>query len=530
MIPTKRHSKHSPSKARHPLHDVSPNPSPKRTRLQARQVRPESDPYLLDVGHIVGRVNYEDKKHHSEETQLHVARGANGKGSPKTGISNLGLVRTAPPTSNCLSNTADESNPTHPSFFRDYVEIWLEQTYKLHQQPPVKGYSSNKMDGISEGSTSSLGKRRRPVDEGVADDVDATPRPPRTRTSLKLQGGGFEGSSNASHSQSTSSRRSGSPVKRITDMRFFSSPVVMTGFDDPIADIPEGLGDVHRQITRYSRGIGVISIEARKDIQARQERSFRNIDFDAFGQTKFPTPSPTAVAHVASHARICDTRGHSEASWNCLVHSPLLDMALCDCGYPVGFLNCTTARIQPTELIPITYSGVTAESKMVDFAIYIEETAESNKGMTRMATLHPSTSPSWNQTFDPPLCTTPIAVSIETKRPGIEWDKAIVQVSIWAAAQFRRLEQLLGDSGHGGQDIPFLPLFVVQGHDWTFLAATRDADGRMRIWSKVIVGSTTSPLGVYQIVATLRLLAGWITEVYKPWFWKYVLGSTGATP
>lgn len=165
---------------------------------------------------------------------------------------------------------------------------------------------------------------------------------------------------------------------------------------------------------------------------------------------------------------------------------------------------------------------------MVDFAIYLEETPELLDGIKSIAARHSSITPSFNQTFDPPLCTTPIAVSIETKKPGIEWDTAVVQVSTWAAAQFTKLEELLEESGHtvdsARQCMLFLPLFIVQGHDWTFLVATREPDGQTRIWSKIIVGSTISPLGVYQIIATLQLFAKWSVEVLKPWFWKHVLG------
>lgn len=176
----------------------------------------------------------------------------------------------------------------------------------------------------------------------------------------------------------------------------------------------------------------------------------------------------------------------------------------------------------------MNYFGQAAKSKMVDFAIYVEEAPELIDGMKTTAARHLSIPTSFNQTFDPPLRTTPIAVSIETKKPGIEWDTAIVQVGIWVAAQFTKLEQLLGDSGHtidnARLSMPFLPLFVVQGHDWSFFAATREPDGQTRIWSKIIVGSTIVPLGVYQIVATLCLLSKWSSEVFKPWFWKYVLG------
>lgn len=357
--------------------------------------------------------------------------------------------------------------------------------------------------------------------------MDATSKPRRHGKLSKETEPAFSQTDSATNG-SSQSNRSASPVKKITDMRFFSNPVVMKLFDDFAEHIRDDLWKIHRQIHRFSRGIGVISASSRDDIRSRLERSFRIIDDDAFGETELPTPSAAGVAHLVGHAQTCDKKGHGEASWNCMVHSPLLDMALCECGYRIGFLNCTTSRIQPTELIPTNHLGQVAESKMVDFAIYLEEDPELIKAMKTMTTRHRLVPVSINQTFDPPLCTSPITISIETKKPGIEWETAMVQVGIWAAAQFSKLEQLLEDSGHGvdeaRQCLPFLPLFVVQGHDWSFLAATRESDGETRIWSKVMIGSTTAPLGVYQIVSTLQLLAKWSEEVYRPWFWKYALG------
>lgn len=56
-----------------------------------------------------------------------------------------------------------------------------------------------------------------------------------------------------------------------------------------------------------------------------------------------------------------------------------------------------------------------------------------------------------------------------------------MQVGIWAAAQFTKLEQLATEANEisGKNDgvvpeLPFLPLIIIQGHDWIFLAAVRD--------------------------------------------------------
>lgn len=197
--------------------------------------------------------------------------------------------------------------------------------------------------------SSSIGKRQRAdgtmmdIDAG---DVDQTPRPRRKLPRLQSrdlpsssQPGSIGGSSHSQSTQSTQSKRSASPVKRITDMRFLSNPVVMGLFDDPTIDIRDDLWEIHGQVSRFARGIGVISSEARADIEARNERSFRSIGSDAFGPTTLRSPSAAAVAHLVHHAQTCDKKGHSEASWNCMVQSPLLDMALCNCGYDVGFLN-----------------------------------------------------------------------------------------------------------------------------------------------------------------------------------------------
>lgn len=86
-----------------------------------------------------------------------------------------------------------------------------------------------------------------------------------------------------------------------------------------------------------------------------------------------------------------------------------------------------------------------------------------------------------NQTTHPPLIAAPIALSIETKRPGEDWDAAQLQLGIWVSSQLNRLEQLVHHSWEKDwrEHLPeFLPLLVVQGTEWNFLAATRDAGGQ----------------------------------------------------
>lgn len=116
---------------------------------------------------------------------------------------------------------------------------------------------------------------------------------------------------------------------------------------------------------------------------------------------------------------------------------------------------------------------------MVDFVIHVEPSDRFRAAVHARAQLKP-TQFSVNHTLHNPLRWGPIGVSIETKHTGQNWDEAMLQVGIWAAAQFTKLEQLATEANElSGKDeaireLPFLPLIITQGHDWIFLAAVRD--------------------------------------------------------
>jgi hypothetical protein len=211
-------------------------------------------------------------------------------------------------------------------------------------------------------------------------------------------------------------------------------------------------------------------------------------------------------------------------------------------------MNSTTARISPVDLIPRGQGGKLSRSKMVDFAVHAEPSARLKAAIHDRAQnldVHMSA----NHTDYPPLRWCPIGLSIETKLTGRDWDQARTQVAIWTAAHFSKLEALIahadeiaercGDETRRSVDktMPFLPIIITQGHDWHFLAATRMpgsltvcftpsspllillvADQRQIIHEKISFGSTSTVLGVYQVVATLQLLARWVRDSFTPWY------------
>jgi hypothetical protein len=132
---------------------------------------------------------------------------------------------------------------------------------------------------------------------------------------------------------------------------------------------------------------------------------------------------------------------------------------------------------------------------MVDLAVYIESDNESNNSLRELAAQDPFDTVSWNQTYYPPLQKRPLAISFETKLTGRDYDSAKTQLSIWVAAQLNKIEQLLPQGSQGLCGLPFLPLIVIQGHDWYFLAATRNEKETVRSTSQSISDNISCSTG-----------------------------------
>lgn len=139
----------------------------------------------------------------------------------------------------------------------------------------------------------------------------------------------------------------------------------------------------------------------------------------------------------------------------------------------------TTARIEPTSLIPLGQAGTAIKAKMVDFVIHVEPSDRFRKAVRARAQHHTTEMSVVNHTCHQPLWWSPIGVSIETKHTGQNWDEAMMQVGIWVAAQFNKLEQLATEANQMStkdeviRKLPWLPLIIIQGHEWMFLAAIK---------------------------------------------------------
>ncbi|OAL42761.1 hypothetical protein IQ07DRAFT_606457 [Pyrenochaeta sp. DS3sAY3a] len=102
-----------------------------------------------------------------------------------------------------------------------------------------------------------------------------------------------------------------------------------------------------------------------------------------------PSPSPLDVAKAARLATECETDAHK-----------------------------TKARIEPDKLLPEAGASLAFESRMVDFAVYIELEDDTHEHLRELAAQDPFTTAYGNQTCSPPLQKRPLAISFETMLTG----------------------------------------------------------------------------------------------------------------
>lgn len=128
-----------------------------------------------------------------------------------------------------------------------------------------------------------------------------------------------------------------------------------------------------------------------------------------------------------------------------------------------------------------------------------------------------------NQTRSAPVKYRPITVNIEVKVPGEGKNEAMVQLAVWAAAQMEKRNTL---TGTGKLAAIGIPLVSVEGHDWRFYQTYQQEDGEMVVWGNGLFGDSSSILGIYKVIAGIRILAEWSQSEYRAWFKKEVLKST----
>jgi hypothetical protein len=197
-----------------------------------------------------------------------------------------------------------------------------------------------------------------------------------------------------------------------------------------------------------------------------------------------------------------------------------------------------------TASVTARYHKFPLASTKVDYVLHIDPPASTEVDAATRRLQASTLEKSVNHTSFDPLRTSPICLSIETKKYGGDVKKGDVQMASWQAAQWTCLASQAGDSI---EKLPFLPGIIVQGHHWSFVATTRRGDETVSVliveqccfsevnmlltcwktlWASTPIGTTMTSLGVLQIMAGLSRLRRWAVEDFWPWYKDNVLKET----
>ncbi|KAL0929272.1 uncharacterized protein CTRU02_215813 [Colletotrichum truncatum] len=374
--------------------------------------------------------------------------------------------------------------------------------------------------------------QKRALDDTTTDvgyDLDYTPRP------FSLTGVTFSprpSDQSSVSGQSVTSRASGasSPNKRLRDNEILDSGFTLGQFsEDP--DLPSSLRTLIDKLGVIEDGFHLLPTSRMSDVDpVTKPKRGASIPRHAFGAEgdfatayKSRVPSLDWMQEVKSDANKCERERSSESQWNAEIHLPVLKWICKKASITPGLLGtqyCTTAQILSN------YRPKGAPTQMVDFCIVVDpardmQTPEARGIISRKCSSRPGSS--INHSDMGGLTHLPIALSLETKRPGVEWDKALLQVGTWQTAQFRSLKQLGWDPEASA--IEFLPAVIVQGHDWDFVATVPGLAGDQSvIYLKVPMGSTRHEWGILKLVLALQCVTQWCEGVFWPAFKRECLG------
>jgi hypothetical protein len=194
------------------------------------------------------------------------------------------------------------------------------------------------------------------------------------------------------------------------------------------------------------------------------------------------------------------------------------------------------------------FKPVSSTIKMIDICVYASLDGDTNlsASLTRFSQITPTQTV--NHTDFEAISTRPLLLSIETKKPGVHWDTAQLQIGIWHAAQWSFLRWAVGQKilrrrAKDGMKMPqtdeeqeefrgdklavlsslgVIPGIIIQGHRWHLVLSTYES-GKTKLWTDHQFGTTQSCLEIYAVVAGMRQLTGWARDVYMPWLKANIL-------
>ncbi|KPM44076.1 hypothetical protein AK830_g2421 [Neonectria ditissima] len=351
------------------------------------------------------------------------------------------------------------------------------------------------------------------------------------------------GSSKTFISNQSSTKRSTSPVKRVITLRDVGGGVFYEDLNGNQMHLGSGGQELFGDLSDVADKVGILPASIRQDI-ATAESATRIRDFQLnTEETRNRSDLLDELSQIRKINRLsrrCERDLEGEAEWNHAVHSAVLRLALGSEDDEVGVRYITNAEID-SRYVPQLASGLTASSKMIDYALFIGDghepsshenaaPSESHSTLSRdISNLVTNSSDSINHIPYPALRHRPIGISIETKTISRTEEEARVQLGIWAASQMNRIRHLglEYDTDFDGilQQMVF-PLLYVNSSQWSVLFARpflqlrqgRTRDIKIVIYRGINLGDTASLVGTYQLLRALRILRNWADVIFRGWW------------
>ncbi|EXK79016.1 hypothetical protein FOQG_16333 [Fusarium oxysporum f. sp. raphani 54005] len=338
-------------------------------------------------------------------------------------------------------------------------------------------------------------------------------------------------------SQASSSRASSSRQK-LSDLQIEDEGIQIRHLESPLdPQLPEPIKDALVVLIYLQRGQHVFSPTLDKNAVAGITEAYLLDEATVFSpsQNSGSPLSPSEADHVLTHAKTCFKENEDESVWNVEVHQRLLEKVLRRSGSNrlLDFRICTTAGII-REYLPSTTSD-----RKIDFCFCIDTAKDATYASKAIALRQSLPGSSLNHSNKVALQSRLLPVSIETKRASIDFEGAILQISVWQAAHWKMLRYVLAQpwptsrSGLSQQDyvnkalaeLGALPGILIQGHQWYYVASSPDLKNdegnntaRTSLWLQKPIGSTDNALIIHQIAAFLEFPRRWSLETYWPWF------------
>ncbi|KAH7304595.1 hypothetical protein B0I35DRAFT_445085 [Stachybotrys elegans] len=357
-------------------------------------------------------------------------------------------------------------------------------------------------------------RQRDATEQAELHELDLTPRAHKAGYTVGDKEDSIASTSSyASSTKSSKVSRTSSPTKQIRHAELQQSGFRLASF--ATHPRPSSLIALRRELKRIYDGDGILPQTLKHELAELEIPSFFFSDNPETAGLRYP--SRDFVRRILKRADECDTNGKGESSWNMDVHARLLDWVLTEDSSGTTTLDseyCLNAGLLPL------YRPKDAPSKMVDFCLAIRPNLPEDQG-TIDAIRRLRSGDSINHTDWGTLSKHPIAISIETKRHGEQYDAALLQIATWHSAQWRSLRW-------GGKALPtlkFLAGLIVQGHDWQFVASTLGEDDVPLVFRPPLqIGDTRSEQSTYKLLVSLQRLRQWAEESYWLAFKTDVLG------